>query len=150
MQQQLHHIRHSYCSAGRSSLQAFPAAMRTLLVPLCPFIIAAVCSITVTAPFFVSSRVFSCVRSCCLSWQAQLLSIKNKFLDMNFILPTNNVDKLSQRSLLVELMPQNFRDVNYAAGPLWHLYESASSAAALLASVDHSQIWDRLCEEKKR
>ena len=66
--------------------------MRTLLVPLCPLIIAAVCSITFTAPRFISSRLLSCVRSCCLSWQAHTLSGKDKFRDMRFITPINNVD----------------------------------------------------------
>ena len=68
--------------------------MRTLLVPLCPLIIAAVCSITVTVPCFISSRVLSRVRACCLSWQAHTLSGKDKMLDINFIILIQKVDRV--------------------------------------------------------
>ena len=68
--------------------------MRTLLVPLCPLIIAAVCSITVTAPCFISSRLLSCGRSSCLSWQAQTFSGKDNIRDISFIKLINSDDRV--------------------------------------------------------
>jgi hypothetical protein len=54
-----------------------------------------------------------------------------------------------QRLLLAELMHTRTQHAYYAAGPLWYLSESASSAAASLVSVDHLRIWDQLHEQKR-